>query len=206
MTRSPSPVFTSLLSRVCPSLYQSHFQLRFLNMGDQVCTHYSRQGLTSALYNGSNTSLFVQQMPLQTHPISHLSFSWLSSTGTLSLPRTPSSFSSSVISRWWAPVKLGKAEGSAAQRTAPTASLYLRLLRGRRRHKWVCNSCHSSCYSQQNPVNVSHSHSLSNPWDQDQVTNRSIFGAQNTSFKKVLSGGGKSEKISWESHTTCKKP
>lgn len=206
MTHFPFSCFSSLPGRVHSFSYQFHFQLRFLNTGEQVCTHYSRQGLTSALYNGSTTSLFLQQMPLQTHPISHLSFSWLSPTGTLSLPRTPRCFSSSVISRSWAPVKLGRAEGSAAQRTAPTASLYLRLLRERRRHKWVCNSCHSSCYTQQNPVNASHSYSLSNPWEQDQATGKSISGALNTSFRKVLSRGGKSEKISLESHTTCKKP
>lgn len=120
--------------------------------------------------------------------------------------RTPSSFSSSFISSWWAPVKLGKAEGSARQRTAPTASLYLRLLGGRKRHKWVCNSCHSSCYSQPNPVNAFHSHSLSKPWDQDQATSNSISWALNTTSRKVLSGGGRSEKIAAESHTTPKNP
>lgn len=174
-------------------------------MGHQVCTHYSRWGLTSALYNGSNTSLSLLQMPLLTHPRSHLSFSWLSPTGMLSPARTPSSFSSSVIDSWWAPVKFGKAEGSARQRTAPTASLYLRLLRGRKRHKWVCNSCHSS-YSQPNPVNTFHSHSLNNPQDPDQDTSKSISWALNTSFRKVLSGGGRSEKIAVESHTTPQTP
>lgn len=145
MTHSPSSCFSSLPGKVHSSPYQSHFQLRSLNMGDQVCTHYSRQGLTSALYNEWQQYFPISAANASPHPVSHLSFSWLSPTGTLSLARTPSCFSSSVISRWWAPVKAGKAEGSAAQRTALTASLNLRLLRERRRHKWACNSCHSSC-------------------------------------------------------------
>lgn len=159
-----------------------------------VLTILGKVSPVPCIMNGSNTSLFLQQMPLQTHLVSHLSFSWLSPTGTLSLPRTPSCFSSSVISRWWAPVKLGKAEGSAAQRTAPTASLYLRLLRERRRHKWVCNSCHSSCYSKKNPVNASHSHSLSNPWEQDQATSKSIFW----STEHQLQEGSQRGRKKWE--------
>lgn len=156
--------------------------------------------------NGRNTSLSLLQMPFLTHPRSHLSLSRLSPAAMPSPARTPSSFSSSVISSWWAPVKLGKAGGSARQRTAPTATFYLRLLRGRKRHKWVCNSCHSSCKSQPNPANAFHSHSLRDPQHQDQATSNSIFWALNTSFRKALGGGGRTEKIAAESHPPKKNP
>lgn len=151
--------------------------------------------------NGRNTSLSLLQMPLLTHPRSHLSLSRLSPAAMPSPARTPSSFSSSVIFSWWAPVKLGKAGGSARQRTAPTATFYLRLLRGRKRHKWVCNSCHSSCKSQPNPANAFHSHSLSDPTSRPSHKQQHIL-----STEYQLQEGSQWGKKDWENSSRVTPP